>query len=496
MATTDRTGHAGAKPRRIRDAADAQRPTPLELRALERVFAEAGPAEAGSLERRAFTQARKRARESAIEALQGGDSGADATQAALLAAAAEMFGAMRAQLTAAPEDAAHTVARLEDALGLSRVTLAREVLQDPGLLTMPPAAAVQAQLALLTAFAPLRSASLWMHDDAEQLRCTGHVGEGGPSRGARQLAQRIMAGERVEPCERGLLLGLPVGRWRRPLAALVGSARPGMREHCRPYLAAAAPMVGAILEREALLEANAVAERAIGESSERKLTRLGFDLHDGPIQDVAVLAEDLRGLRRKLERGPRAAGDGGRWETIRAQMDDLDAQLLALDTELRRISNEVRAASVLLNRPFAAALRDVVQAFAARTDVEPDVTLTGDMKLLSASQQIALLNIIHEALTNVREHSHATGVQVSVTVGADGVEARVLDDGRGFELEPTLIRAAREGRLGLVAMHERVRLLGGQCRIDTRSGGPTAISVALERWEPVAQEQAPARATA
>jgi len=36
-----------------------------------------------------------------------------------------------------------------------------------------------------------------------------------------------------------------------------------------------------------------------------------------------------------------------------------------------------------------------------------------------------------------------------------------------------------------VAMHERVRLLGGQCRIDSRPGGPTTVSVALDPWQPL-----------
>jgi signal transduction histidine kinase len=110
------------------------------------------------------------------------------------------------------------------------------------------------------------------------------------------------------------------------------------------------------------------------------------------------------------------------------------------------------------------------------------------MDLLSTSQQIALLNIIQEALSNVREHADATKVQITVSLGEHGVEAKITDDGRGFDLEPTLVRAAREGRIGLLAMNERVRLLGGQCRIDSRPGGPTVVSVALERWLPLAEE--------
>ena len=108
-----------------------------------------------------------------------------------------------------------------------------------------------------------------------------------------------------------------------------------------------------MLERDALLSGNAASERALLESSERKLTRLGFDLHDGPIQDVAMLAEDLRLLRDQLELvyGPLTTR-----KSVDGRIEDLDAQLVSLDAELRRLSSEVQAASVLLNKPFNAAL--------------------------------------------------------------------------------------------------------------------------------------------
>ena len=251
-------------------------------------------------------------------------------------------------------------------------------------------------------------------------------------------------------------------------------------------------MLGAILEREALLAGNAASERALVESSERKLARLGFDLHDGPIQDLAVLAQDLHMFSGQLER---FLATPEQRALLSARMEDLDAQLQALDVELRRISNEVHTASALLNRPFARALRDIARAFAARKHIHPRLTLEGDTRLLSASQRIALLNIVHEALTNIREHSEATEVEIAVSINEKGVEAQVTDNGQGFDPESTLMRAARRGRLGLVAIHERVRLLGGQCRIDSRIGGPTVVWVALERWEPLVSDQ-PLRVTA
>jgi signal transduction histidine kinase len=464
------------------------RGAPADLRRLERLFDDVDWPE-----RRAFLRARRNARQRALEVIEAGGPAADVLRTSLLVASAELFGSMRSELAASPHDAARLARRIEEVVGVSRLALAREVLGSAELLTVPATAAVEVQLAMLTALAPLRAASLWTLDDAEQIQCALHVGEGSPSRGAKQLAQQLLAGEGAEAGPRRLLFGLPVGRWRHPLAALVGCARPGMRDVCHSFLLQATPMLGAILERDALLAANAASERMLVESSERKLTRLGFDLHDGPIQDVAVAAQDLRALRDALER---MLDDAGRRKLMHQRVDDVESQLLTVDGDLRRISNEVRAASVLLNRPFARALRDVAQAFASRTDIEPRLAIEGDMGLLSASQQIALLNIIHEALANVREHSDAKKVEIAVSANTEGVEAQIVDDGQGFDLEPTLIRAAHEGRLGLVAMHERVRLLGGQCRIDSRPGGPTVISVALERWEPLAQETQSSRASA
>jgi len=92
---------------------------------------------------------------------------------------------------------------------------------------------------------------------------------------------------------------------------------------------------------------------------------------------------------------------------------------------------------------------------------------------------------VQESLANVREHSGANEVQVKVHSGERGTEARIVDDGRGFEVAKTLIRAAKRGRLGLVGMGERVRLLGGSFDVESSPGGPTSISLMLPRWQPV-----------
>ena len=446
------------------------------LRHIERLFGEFDWPQRG-----VYVEARKRARSRALDMLDGAED-EQGRATALLVAAAELFRSLSDPLTQAPNGGRNLAGELEQLIGVSRFELVREVLRAPELMTRPPDAACRFVLATLVSMGPLRSASLWSIDPAERTGCVCHVGEGRPSRGTRQLARQLLAGEEPQAGARRLLLGLPVGQREPPVAALVGRADPGTRERARAMLGEATAMLAALVERDALLAANAESERALLETSERKLTRLGFDLHDGPIQDVAVLAEDLRLFRDQLEG---VLGPLARRKLLRGRIEDLDAQLVALDGELRRLSGEVQAASVLLNRPFRSALGDRVRAFSARTGIKPAMAVAGDTEALSTSQQIALLNIIQEALSNIREHAQASTVQIRVSVDHDGVRAKVVDDGRGFELEPTVMRAAREGRIGLLAMNERVRLLGGICRIDSRPGGPTTVSVALQPWLPL-----------
>ena len=213
-------------------------------------------------------------------------------------------------------------------------------------------------------------------------------------------------------------------------------------------------------------------------SLERRLARLRFDLHDGPQQDVHLLANDLALFRKQLL--PIVANDVNVARIV-GRLDDLAAQLVALDGDLRRLSSSVQS-PFLPPGTLNDALHELTDAFAARTGVQPQSELNGDFSHLTESQQITLLALIREALSNVREHSDARNVTIAVSSDTHGVQAQVIDDGRGFEPETALLRAAREGHLGLVGMHERVRMLGGQTQIESRSGGPTVISVSLPAW--------------
>jgi len=351
---------------------------------------------------------------------------------------------------------------------------------------------VKTALGLLVGLAPVSGTSLWRRERAGALRCIDGAGSGARSEAARALARRLLDGQDSSPGPRTELIGLAIEERGQAVAALVARAEPRRRAEAQARMRMLVPCLQTVLERDAQMTRNASDERALVEGGERRLMRLGFDLHDGPLQELLLLGEDLRLFRQQLDvvLGPKRGQ-----KLLRGRLDDLDARLVALEGGLRRISTSVHA-SVLIDRPFDQALQDIVDAFTARSAIVPELRLQGDADGVSPSQRIALLSVIGEALNNVREHAPGAGdVCVEVGFSASGVSARVVDDGRGFDVEAALVSAARRGRIGLAGIHERVRLLGGRCVVDSRPGGPTAVALSLPRWEPLSGTAPRRRAT-
>jgi two-component system, NarL family, sensor histidine kinase DegS len=112
--------------------------------------------------------------------------------------------------------------------------------------------------------------------------------------------------------------------------------------------------------------------------------------------------------------------------------------------------------------------------------------LRGDTESLTSAQRVAVFRAIQEGLANVREHSGATHVEIELRARRSSVDVRIADNGTGFEVSRALARAAQGGRLGLVGIGERVRMLGGTFDIASAPGGPTVLAFSLPRWKPFA----------
>jgi signal transduction histidine kinase len=394
----------------------------------------------------------------------------------------DMFAALAVELAMRSHDLRRLIDELERVTDIPRVALARCVLAAPQLLRLPAAVGIEVQLALLLAFSDVQAVSLWDIRSEGELKAIAHAGAfDREANQTRRLARKLLASKSAKPMA-AEVAGVLVDRRPQPAAALISRGKGASRPERLILLQMAAPILSALLERDELLGRGSSAEQAVVAATERRLARLRFDLHDGPQQDLVLLAEDLRFFASQLTT---VLHDHPERERVLDRFEDLQARLVALDGALRQISATVQS-PFMQPESLPDALSQLTDAFTARSGIEPDMRLEGDLYNLTDSQQITLLGLIRESLSNIREHSDAEHVTIELNADVHSVEARVTDDGRGFEPEATLLKAAREGHLGLVGMHERVRLLGGTTQIESRPGGPTVISISLPSGPPVA----------
>ncbi|MFO7573102.1 MAG: ATP-binding protein [Gaiellaceae bacterium] len=363
----------------------------------------------------------------------------------------------------------------------ARFMLFGQVTGSARLFELPPLVAAETQLGLLLAFDVLVDASLWRRTTSG-LECILTVGGAShPSRRVRAEAKAVLrGGSRLSLLGGSQLRSTAVRRFGNPYAAVVGRIGAAEPLIADAYLAEIASTLGPVLEREHLLEHSASRERLLVASAERRLMRMGFDLHDGPIQDVLALGADVRLLQEQVY--PFVLENHR--EQANGRFDDLLGRLVELDRQLRELAHSLETKSVL-SRPLGEILHREIDGFAERSGIAAALEIQGDPDSLSSQQRITVFRAIQEALANIREHAGATNVGIRVRARRSAIEVRITDDGMGFEVERALAKAAQRGRLGLVGIAERVRMLGGTFDVESRPGGPTTLRITLPRWEPL-----------
>jgi signal transduction histidine kinase len=218
-------------------------------------------------------------------------------------------------------------------------------------------------------------------------------------------------------------------------------------------------------------------EPGLAEANERLLVRLGFDLHDGPLQQVYALAQDIRLLREQVV----ALVGRDLREPVIGRFADLESQLAELHQDLRDLAHSLEPRS-LLQQPLPDAVERELTALSRRTGISTSLERDGSFDALTASQRIALLRVLQEALSNVRQHSGAAEVAVSLRDDDDGLCMEIRDDGHGFD--PGAVQPDADGQsgIGVVGMRERLRLLGGRLELESGPGMPTVVRALLPRW--------------
>ena len=379
-------------------------------------------------------------------------------------------------------------AALADVLALdadgdaARLIIGTLALRDFRLLELPHEEAIRLQTEIFKRVADVDAVSVWTGDLGGRVRCVMSRGQHAETRRTREHARDLVSSAPTSEGHR-TIQGVALTHFGHPIGAVVFRAPARRRELAQALAREAAPLIAYALERSDLLASSEERLRVVVQASERRFSRLTFDMHDGPAQDIMALLGEVRLFREQLGD---TIEDRATKPIILGRVDDIEARLLALDADLREVIKSFQTPG-MFERPLPEILADEVENLQTRDGIECALEIRGQLtERVTASQRIAIMRVIQESLSNVRVHSGAESVRVLVAQDSGGVRIAITDDGRGFDVERTLVRSARRGRLGLLGMAERIRLLGGTFDIRSTPGGPTVISAHLPEWRPTA----------
>ncbi len=198
---------------------------------------------------------------------------------------------------------------------------------------------------------------------------------------------------------------------------------------------------------------------------ETERARIAKELHDGLSQNLALLSVELDMFGQRL---PETPGQ------INARLGEFSRQTKELSAEVHRISHGLHPAK-LTQLGLAVALRGFCREVEAAHGLPVHFESREVPRALPEDVALCLYRVTQEAIQNVVKHSRAKQVQVALVAVNETLELTVTDDGKGFAMEA--VRA--QGSLGLVSMHERVRLVQGEITVVSKPGGGTRIEVRL-----------------
>ncbi len=202
------------------------------------------------------------------------------------------------------------------------------------------------------------------------------------------------------------------------------------------------------------------------QEDERK--RISRELHDELGQSLTVLKLGLRGVNRYLSEPPE----------IKEELENIALYLDETIEKVRRLSRALSPA-ILEDLGLVPALKYLMDEFSPHYTINHHFAIEDLDHLFPKEAQIIIFRIFQESLTNIAKHAQASKVHLAIRQADGEVLFEVEDDGQGFEVGTILSRSTLNKGLGVAALYERAKMLGGSLQIQSRKGGGTRITCSV-----------------
>jgi signal transduction histidine kinase len=205
------------------------------------------------------------------------------------------------------------------------------------------------------------------------------------------------------------------------------------------------------------------------EADEKARRDLARDLHDGPTQQIAVMAMRLSYIRGIIAQDPQKARD----------------EIAKVEELAKRASREIRGMLFTLRpllletRGLGPAIEEMMNHIGETDGLEMVLAGSDTGEVLNANAQSVVFTIVEEALSNARKHAQANVIEVRMWQEDDLFVARVTDDGRGFDADHVSNDYSKSGSLGMVNMRERAERIDGSLRVESTPGAGATVTLVV-----------------
>jgi len=208
----------------------------------------------------------------------------------------------------------------------------------------------------------------------------------------------------------------------------------------------------------------------MAQEEERK--RIARELHDDIAQSILLLSRQIDILISKSDsRIPKSSIT----ELERIENIANDAY-----KSLQRYARDLRP-SILDQMGLIAALNWLTEELGKELRIKTSVK-SHKLPPLPSEVELAMFRIAQETLNNIRKHAEASSVDITVQITTNNLKMSITDNGKGFSTSRLTGDLAKEGKLGVLGMEERARLIGGSLQIKSEPGKGTTVIARAPIW--------------
>lgn len=203
-------------------------------------------------------------------------------------------------------------------------------------------------------------------------------------------------------------------------------------------------------------------------AQEHERRRIARDLHDSLGQAITSLMVGLRVIE-----------EASTQPEVQAQVRELRRIGSETHDDVRRLARGLRPA-ILDDAGLMPALERYLQELSAAQQVETSLDAScHEESRFSENIETSVFRIVQEAAHNAIRHGKAKHLRVKLRCDSNNLFVDVEDDGCGFKVDSSIKAHHINSPFGLLSIHERACLLGGEASVSSRPGSGTSIHVKI-----------------